>query len=39
MSSNDEEQKLRDYNAYKAATPGVDPVAAAIASQRNAGGR
>jgi phage I-like protein len=39
MSSNDEEQKLRDYNAYKAANPGVDPVAAAIASQRNAGGR
>ncbi len=34
MSTNVEEQKLRDYNAYKAANPGVDPLEAAIASQR-----
>jgi phage I-like protein len=37
MSTNVEEQKLRDYNAYKAANPGVDPVEAAMLSQR--GGR
>ncbi len=37
MSTDIEEQKLRQYNAYKAANPGVDPLEAAIASQR--GGR
>lgn len=40
MPTNIEEQKLRDYNALKAANPDMDPVAAGIAaSQRYAGGR
>lgn len=37
MPANVEEQRLRDYQAYKAAHPDADPVAAAIASHR--GGR
>jgi phage I-like protein len=40
MPTNVEEQKLRDYNAIKAANPGIDPVeAATVLSQRTAGGR
>ncbi len=39
MPTNLEEQKLRAYNAAKAANPGMDPVAVAMLSQQNAGGR